>query len=51
LINSIGVIFRAGYQILVAVLSDDQPSESAGMDQVEAAVRAAVSAITDGHAP
>ncbi len=50
-INSIGVIFRAGHQVLVAVLSDDQPTESAGMDQVEAAVMAAVSAITDGHAP
>jgi hypothetical protein len=49
--NSIGVIFRSRHQILVAVLSDHQPSESAGMDQVEAAVRSAVSAITDGHAP
>jgi len=37
---------RAGHQVLVAVLSEGQPTESAGMSQVEAAVRAAVSAIT-----
>ncbi len=49
-VNSIGVISRAGHQVLVAVLSDGQPTESAGMSQVEAAVRAAVSAITGGSA-
>jgi hypothetical protein len=50
LINSIGVIFRAGHQVLVAVFSDGQPSESAGMNQVAAAVKAAVSAISGGSA-
>ncbi len=49
-VNSIGVISRAGHQVLVAVLSDGQPTESAGMSQVEAAVRAAVSAISGGSA-
>jgi hypothetical protein len=49
-VNSIGVISRAGRQVLVAVLSDGQPTESAGTSQVEAAVRAAVSAITGGSA-
>jgi altronate dehydratase len=49
-VNSIGVISRAGHQVLVAVLSDGQPTESAGMSQVEAAVRAAISAITGGSA-
>jgi hypothetical protein len=49
-INSIGVISRDGHEILVAVLSSDQPSESAGIAQVEAAAKAAVSAITSGRA-
>jgi hypothetical protein len=44
-INSIGVISRGGHEMLVAVLSSDQPSESAGITQVDAAARAAVSAI------
>lgn len=51
LVNSIGVIFGAGHQILVAILSDGQPSEPAGIGQVEAAARAAVSAITGRDAP
>jgi beta-lactamase class A len=44
-INSIGVIHDDGHEILVAVLSKDQPSESAGIAQAEAAARAVVSAI------
>jgi hypothetical protein len=51
LINSIGVISGAGHQILLAVLSDGQPAESAGIAQAEAAARAAVSAITGGTQP
>jgi hypothetical protein len=46
LVNSIGVISRDGHQILVVVLSGGHPTERAGIVQVEAAVRAAVSAIT-----
>jgi hypothetical protein len=45
-INSIGVISSDRHEMLVAVLSSDQPSEAAGIAQVEAAARAAVSAIT-----
>ena len=45
-INSIGVISRGGHEMLIAVLSSDQPSESTGITQVEAAARATVSAIT-----
>jgi hypothetical protein len=48
-INSIGVISRNGHELLVAVLSSDQPSESAGIAQVDAAARAAVSAIIGGR--
>jgi hypothetical protein len=48
-INSIGVISRNGHEMLVAVLSSDQPSESAGIAQVDAAARAAVSAIIGGR--
>ena len=49
-INSIGVISRGGHEMLVAVLSSDQPSESAGITQVDAAARAAVSAIIGARA-
>ena len=48
-INSIGVIHDGGHEILVAVLSKDQPSESAGIAQAEAAARAVVSGITHGR--
>jgi len=48
-INSIGVISSGGHELLVAVLSSDQPSESTGIAQVDAAARAAVSAITPGN--
>lgn len=49
-INSIGVISHGGHEMLVAVLSSDQPSESAGITQVDAAARAAVSAISGARA-
>lgn len=45
-INSIGVITHAGHQLLIAVLSDSQPTHNAGIAQVQAAARAAASAIT-----
>lgn len=44
--NSIGVIHRADQELLVAVLSDDQPSEAAGIGQDEEAAVAAAVAIT-----
>jgi beta-lactamase class A len=40
-INSIGVISHAGHTLLIAVLSAGQPSESAGISQVQAAATAA----------
>jgi hypothetical protein len=48
-INSMGAIHDGGHEILVAVLSKDQPSESAGIAQAEAAARAVVSAIIHGR--
>ncbi len=45
-INSIGVVDHAGQQLLIAVLSDDQPSEEAGIAQVDAVARAAAVAVT-----
>jgi hypothetical protein len=48
-INSIGVIYNHGHEILVVVLSKDQPSESAGIAQAEATARAVVSAVIHGH--
>ncbi len=50
-INSIGIISHAGQQLLVVVLSCGQPSEAAGIDQVQAAARAAASAITTAGTP
>jgi hypothetical protein len=49
-INSVGVIHHAGHVLLVAVLSDDQPSEGAGIAQDEAAAVAAVDAIVGPRA-
>jgi hypothetical protein len=49
-INSIGVIRSQHQQLLVAVLSDDQPTEAAGIAQDQAAAVAAVSAVTSGRA-
>lgn len=45
-INSIGVISHAGQRLLVAVLSSGQPSEPAGIGQVQAAARAAAAVVT-----
>jgi beta-lactamase class A len=45
-VTSIGVIRHAGQQLLVAVLSDGQPTKSAGIAQLEAAAVAAVTEIT-----
>jgi hypothetical protein len=45
-INSIGVISHHGQRLLVAVLSSGQPSEQVGIQQVQAAARAAAAAIT-----
>ncbi len=48
-INSIGVISRDGHEILVAILSTDQPSETVGIARVNAAAKDAVSAITESR--
>jgi len=45
-INSIGVIRRAGHRLDIVVLSSGQPSEAAGIRQAQAAARAAAAAIT-----
>ena len=45
-INSIGVIEHDHQQLLVAALSDDQPSEAVGIAQIEAVARAAVDSVT-----
>jgi hypothetical protein len=45
-INSIGVVHHAGHLLLLAVLSDDQPSEAVGVAQVEAAAAVAAKTIT-----
>jgi hypothetical protein len=50
-INSIGVIQHDGHELLMAVLSDGQPSEDEGIQQVEAVARAAASAITSVASP
>jgi hypothetical protein len=48
-INSIGVIRRDGQVLLVAVLSDDQPTEAGGIAQIKAATVAAADAIAATH--
>jgi beta-lactamase class A len=45
-INSIGVVDHHGRRLIVAALSDDQPSRATGIDLVEGAASAAVGAIT-----
>jgi len=50
-INSIGVVTHHGQRLLVAVLSSGQPSQQAGIDQVQAAAKAAASAITRPACP
>jgi hypothetical protein len=46
-INSIGVVSHHGQRLLIAVLSSGQPSEQTGIQQVQAAARAAAAAITN----
>jgi hypothetical protein len=49
-INSIGVISRHGHQLLIAVLSSGQPTQQAGISQVQAAATAAAHAVAAAHA-
>jgi hypothetical protein len=48
-INSIGVVTSTRHRLLIAVLSDGQPTEDDGIHLVQAAARAAASAITHTH--
>jgi hypothetical protein len=50
-INSIGVVSHHGQHLLVAVLSSDQPSQQAGIQQVQAAAKAAAAAMTKPRCP
>ncbi len=50
-INSIGVISHHGQRLLVAVLSSGQPSQQAGISQVQAAAKAAAAAIARPACP
>ena len=50
-INSIGVVSHHGQRLLIAVLSSGQPSEQAGIQQVQAAARAAAAAVTRPKCP
>jgi hypothetical protein len=45
-VNSIGVISHAGQQLTIVILSDGQPSESAGISRVQAVTWAAITAAT-----
>jgi hypothetical protein len=45
-INSIGEVTHDGQRMLIAVLSDDNASEDSGISPVEAAAKAAASAMT-----
>jgi altronate dehydratase len=49
-ISSIGIVTHAGHQLLIAVLSDGQPTRDDGIRQAQAAARAAVSAMTGSAA-
>jgi hypothetical protein len=44
-VNSIGIIDRAGHELLVVVLSRNWPTEAAGISEVQAAADAAVGAM------
>jgi hypothetical protein len=46
-INSIGVLRHDGQRLLVAVLSSGQPTEAAGISQVQAAATAAAASVTE----
>jgi beta-lactamase class A len=48
-INSIGVLDHGGQRLLMAVLSDHQPSEAAGIAQDQAVAIAAADCITSGR--
>ena len=50
-VSSVGVIRYAGQELLVAVLSDGQPTQRAGIAQDEAAAIAAVRQITASRVP
>jgi Beta-lactamase enzyme family len=50
-INSIGVIRHDGQRLLVAVLSGGQPTQAAGISQVQAAARAAAASVTQPACP
>ncbi len=50
-INSIGVLRHDGQRLLVAVLSSGQPTQAAGISQVQAAARAAAASITRAACP
>jgi hypothetical protein len=45
-INSIGEVTHGGQRLLIAVLSDDNASESSGISLVEAVARRAADAVT-----
>ena len=45
-INSIGVLRHQGQRLLVAVLSSGQPTQQAGIQQVQAAAQAAAASVT-----
>ena len=45
-INSIGVVRHDGQRLLITVLSSGQPSQTAGISQVQAAARAAAASVT-----
>ncbi|MFF8969326.1 serine hydrolase [Streptomyces sp. NPDC014995] len=49
-VNSIGRVTAGGHDVLVAVLSDGNATRATGITLVEAAAKAAVSALTDGGA-
>jgi hypothetical protein len=50
-INSIGVLRHDGQRLLVAVLSSGQPTQAAGISQVQAAARAAAASVTQPACP
>jgi hypothetical protein len=50
-INSIGAIDHDGDRLLMAVLSNDQPTEAAGIAQDQAAAEAAAACVTGGVRP
>jgi hypothetical protein len=50
-INSIGVLRRDGQRLLVAVLSSGQPTQAAGISQVQAAATAAAASVTRPACP